>query len=190
MIADALVLKIREGDRVRSLSGLLAIGVNAEGCREILGLQIGDSESEGSWTTFFAWLKRRGLSGVDLVVSDAHGGLVHAVHRHFQGATWQRCQTHFARDIGTLTPKALRQEVHDHLRSLFEAPDLATFLDLVIRFGWGGFLFGTQCDTHMTISHDEWILVESEGNLRAVLEAAERLSLTYKTIRGRQTFDA
>lgn len=126
VLADALVLKIREEDRVRSLSALLAIGVNAAGSREILGLQIGDSESEGSWTGFFGWLKRRGLSGVDLVVSDAHGGLVNAVQRHFQGATWQRCQTHFARDIGVVTPKALRQELHEHLRSLFAAPDLAT----------------------------------------------------------------
>lgn len=82
VIADALVLKVREDDRVRSLSALLAIGVNAAGHREILGLQIGDSESESSWTSFFAWLKRRGLAGVDLVVSDAHGGLVSAVQRH------------------------------------------------------------------------------------------------------------
>lgn len=126
VIADALVLKIREVDRVRSLSALLAIGVNAAGSREILGLQIGDSESEGSWTAFLGWLKRRGLSGVDLVVSDAHGGLVTAVQRHFQGATWQRCQTHFARDVGEATPKALRQELHEHLRSLFEAPDLTS----------------------------------------------------------------
>lgn len=126
VLADALVLKVREEDRVRALSALIAIGVNAAGHREILGLQLGDSESESSWTTFFAWLKRRGLAGVDLVVSDAHGGLVGAVQRHFQGATWQRCQTHFARDIGTATPKALRQELHEHLRSLFAAPDLAT----------------------------------------------------------------
>jgi putative transposase len=126
VLADALVLKVREGDRVRAVSALLAIGVNAAGHREILGLQLGDSESEGSWTAFFAWLKRRGLAGVDLVVSDAHGGLVSAVQRYFQGATWQRCQTHFARDLGNATPRALRQELHEHLRGLFMAPDLAT----------------------------------------------------------------
>ena len=126
VLVDALVLKVRDDERVRSLAGLVAIGVNAAGYREILGLQLGDSESEASWSDFFAWLKRRGLSGVDVVVSDAHGGLVNAVRRHFQGASWQRCQTHLTRDILEATPKALRQELHEHLRSLFEAPDAAT----------------------------------------------------------------
>lgn len=126
VLVDALVLKVREDERVRGLSGLVAIGVNADGFREILGLQLGDSESEASWSSFFSWLKRRGLSGVDLVVSDAHGGLVNAVRRQFQGCTWQRCQTHFTRDILQATPKAVRTEVHEHLRSLFEAPDPAT----------------------------------------------------------------
>jgi putative transposase len=126
VLVDALVLKVREDERVRALSGLLAIGVNADGSREILGLQLGDSESEASWSSFLGGLKRRGLSGVDLVVSDAHGGLVNAIQRHFQGATWQRCQTHLTRDVLEVTPKAVRDELHEHLRSLFEAPDLAT----------------------------------------------------------------
>jgi putative transposase len=81
VLADALVVKVREQDRVRALAALIAIGINAAGYREILGIQLGDSESEGSWTTSFAWLKRRGLSGVDLVVSDAHTSLVAAVQR-------------------------------------------------------------------------------------------------------------
>ncbi len=68
VLVDALVLKVREDERVRALSGLLAIGVNAAGSREILGLHLGDSESEASWSGFLGWLKRRGLSGVDLVV--------------------------------------------------------------------------------------------------------------------------
>jgi putative transposase len=126
VLVDALMLKVRENERVRSLAGLVAIGVNASGYREILGLQVGDSESQASWSDFIAWLKRRGLSGVDLVVSDAHGGLVNAVQRHFQGCSWQRCQTHLTRDILEATPKTLRQELHEHLRTLFEAPDPAT----------------------------------------------------------------
>jgi putative transposase len=65
VLADALVIKVREQERVRTLAALIAIGINATGYREILGIQLGDSESEGSWSTFFAWLKRRGLSGVD-----------------------------------------------------------------------------------------------------------------------------
>jgi putative transposase len=126
VVADALVVKVREQERVRALSALIAIGLNAAGYREILGIQLGDSESEGSWSSFFTWLKRRGLSGIDLVVSDAQTGLVAAVQRHFQGATWQRCQTHLAGDVLEAAPKGVRQELHEHLRALFEAPDLPT----------------------------------------------------------------
>ena len=126
VLVDALVLKVRDGERVRALAGLLAIGINAAGSREILGLQLGDSKSEASWSSFLGGLKRRGLSGVHLVVSDAHGGLVNAIARHFQGATWQRCQTHLTRDVLEAAPKALRDELHAHLRPLFEAPDAAT----------------------------------------------------------------
>jgi putative transposase len=126
VLADALVVKVREQERVRALATLIAIGVNAAGYREILGIQLGDSESEGSWSTFFAWLKRRGLSGVDLVVSDAHTGLLAAVQRHFQRCSWQRCQTHLAGDVLEAAPKRVRPELHEHLRALFEAPDLPT----------------------------------------------------------------
>lgn len=99
VIVDALVLKVRKGGRVRSQSVLLAVGINQGGYREVLGLEVGDSESEDSWSEFFAWLKARGLDGVDLVVSDDHAGLVKAVLKHFQGASWQRCQTHLTRNI-------------------------------------------------------------------------------------------
>lgn len=92
VIVDAIYLRIRKNGRVVSQSALIAIGINAKGYREILGLMIGDSESESSWSEFLAWLKGRGLKGVDLVVSDDHGGPVKAIRRHFQGASWQRCQ--------------------------------------------------------------------------------------------------
>jgi len=75
VIVDALQLKIRKGGCVIPQSAVLAVGVNAEGYREVLGLMIGDSESEASWSEFFTWLKQRGLTGVDLVVSDHHGGV-------------------------------------------------------------------------------------------------------------------
>jgi putative transposase len=92
VLVDALMIKVREGGQVRACSALIASGINEAGYREILGLQLGDSESERSWTAFFRWLKGRGLHGVDLVVSDHHGGLTSAVQVQFQGATWQRCQ--------------------------------------------------------------------------------------------------
>jgi putative transposase len=126
VLVDALVLKIREGGRVRARSALLAIGVNTAGYREILGLQLGDSESERSWVEHFVWLKGRGLTGVDLVVSDSHGGLVNAVRLQFQGATWQRCQTPLSAHVSDATPKARQDEVHRRVRAIFEAPDTET----------------------------------------------------------------
>ena len=126
VLVDALVLKIREGGRVRARSALLAIGVNEAGYREILGLQLGDSESERSWIEYFVWLKGRGLCGVDLVVSDAHGGLVNAVRLQFQGATWQRCQTHLSANVSDAAPKALQEALHRRVRAIFEAPDIET----------------------------------------------------------------
>ena len=126
VVVDALVLKIREDGRVRSRAVMIAIGINAEGHREILGIMLGDSESEASWSEFFAWLKGRELRGVDLIVSDHHGGLVRAVRSHFQGVTWQRCQTHFMRNILDATPKALQEEVYRSARAILDAPDIKT----------------------------------------------------------------
>jgi len=123
VIVDALVLKVREESRVRSRGALIGIGVNTDGYREVLGLMLGDSESEASWSEFFGWLKSRGLRGVDLIVSDDHGGLVRAIRRNFQGVTWQRCQTHFLRNILDATPKALQDEVHSRVRAILDAPD-------------------------------------------------------------------
>jgi len=105
MIVDALYIDIREDNQVRSRAMLIAIGVNENGHREILGVQIGDSESEESWGQFFASLKARGLKGVDVTTSDNHGGLVKAAKKYFQGMMWQRCQVHFLRNIINATPK-------------------------------------------------------------------------------------
>ncbi len=136
LLVDALVIRVRKDGRVRLSSVLLATGINREGYREILGFMLGDSESDASWSEFFGRPKARGLKGVDLVVSDDHKGLVRAVETHFQGATWQRCQTHFVRNILDACPKALQSELHGRLRLIFDAPDLATarrFMDEVIR---------------------------------------------------------
>ncbi|MGH7484940.1 MAG: IS256 family transposase [bacterium] len=99
LIIDAMVIKVRRDEAVRPMSALICSGVNAEGNREILGVKIGDSESLASWDDTLGWLKARGLSGVDLVVSDAHSGLIKAVQKHFQGALWQRCQVHLLRNV-------------------------------------------------------------------------------------------
>jgi transposase-like protein len=102
-------------------------------------MRIGDSESEASWSEFFAWLKKRGLSGVDLAVSDGQQGLVKVIHTPFQGATWQRCQTHVIRNLVDACPKALHGERQARVRLIVEAPDLATarrlLVELVNDFG-------------------------------------------------------
>jgi len=126
LMVDALVIKICKDHQVRSRRVLLAIGVNQEGYREVLGIQIGDSESEASWSDFFIWLKERGLNGVDFVTSDDHKGLKKAIEIQLQGATWQRCQTHFMKNILDVTPKALQDEIHSKVRGIFEAADLST----------------------------------------------------------------
>lgn len=126
VLVDALVLKVQEEGRVRSRGVMVAVGINTEGYREILGLMLGDSESESSWSEFFAWLKNRNLRGLELIISDDHCGLVKAIRSHFQGVTWQRCQTHFLRNIMDAAPKSVREELYPHVRAILDAPDIGS----------------------------------------------------------------
>ncbi|MDW7662634.1 MAG: IS256 family transposase [Bacillota bacterium] len=123
LVVDALYLKVRVDHRVQSRGLLIAIGVNEEGYREVIGFQIANTESENSWSDFFESLKERGLKDVHLVTSDHHKGLVNAIQKQFQGATWQRCQTHFSRNMLDQTPKSLQSELKEDLRQLYEAID-------------------------------------------------------------------
>lgn len=133
IMVDALYIKVREAERVRSRGVLVGYGVNDEGHREILGLKVGDSESEQTWNDYFSWLKARGLHGLDIVISDNHGGLVSAIRQQFQGVTWQRCQTHFMRNILDAAPKALKEELYSQVRSIFDASDPQTARMLLNR---------------------------------------------------------
>ena len=126
LIVDALYLKVREDGRVRSRGLMIASGINESGHREILGLMLGDTESEESWTEFFVSLKNRGLRSMEILVSDNHSGLVKAVRKQFQGVTWQRCQTHFMRNVLGATPKHMRNEVYQKVRAILDAPDTPT----------------------------------------------------------------
>jgi transposase-like protein len=139
VLVDGLVIKVREGGRVRAQSALIASGISAEGQREILGFWIGDSESEATWSAFFRSLKERGLAGVELVVSDSHAGLVKALETQFQGASWQRCQTHLTRNLSDACPKAVWPDLYPRLQAMFRAPDLAAARklrdDLLDQFG-------------------------------------------------------
>ncbi|RME45128.1 MAG: IS256 family transposase [Chloroflexi bacterium] len=121
LLVDALYVKVREQERVVTKAALLVSGINAEGYREVLGIRMGDSESEGFWRDLFDWLKQRGLEGVAFVVSDEHKGLVNAIRRCFQGAIWQRCQVHFLRNVLTHTPARHKAAMTEGLKRIFRA---------------------------------------------------------------------
>ena len=121
--ADALVLKVREGGRVVPVHALVATGVNADGHREILGVQVTTSEDGAGWLVFFRDLTARGLSGVKLVTSDAHAGLVAAIGATIPGAAWQRCRTHYAANLMSATPKSSWPWVKALLHSIYDQPD-------------------------------------------------------------------
>jgi transposase-like protein len=121
--ADALVLKVREGGRVVNVHALVATGVNADGHREILGLQVTSAEDGAGWLAFFRDLTARGLTGVQLVTSDAHRGLVEAIGAALPGAAWQRCRTHYAANLMAVTPKTAWTWVRALLHSVYEQPD-------------------------------------------------------------------
>lgn len=134
LLVDALYLKVREEGRVRSRGVMIAIGINDAGYREVLGLMLGDTESEESWTEFFLSLKNRGLRGMEILVSDNHSGLVKAVKKQFQGVTWQRCQTHFMRNVLGAAPKHKRDEIYQKVRSILDATDIQTARYLLQQF--------------------------------------------------------
>ncbi len=120
---DALTQKVREGGRVINVAVVIATGVNNEGKRESLGFDVITTEDGAGWTAFLRSLVARGLSGVALVVSDDHKGLKAAIGAVLPGATWQRCRTHFARNLLTRVPKASQGMVATLVRTIFEQPD-------------------------------------------------------------------
>jgi putative transposase len=120
---DATFVKVREQGRVVSMAVVIAIGVRATGEREVLGLDVGPSEDGAFWLQFLRSLVERGLSGVQLVISDAHEGLKGALSAALQGAAWQRCRVHFVRNALTLVPKTAAQMVAATIRTVFVQPD-------------------------------------------------------------------
>ena len=123
VLVDALTQKVREGGRIVNVAVVIATGVNADGHREILGLDVITSEDGAGWTAFLRSLVARGLSGVALVISDAHEGLKAAIEAVLPGSCWQRCRTHFMRNLLTRVPKVHQSLVATLVRSIFEQPD-------------------------------------------------------------------
>ena len=121
--ADALTMKVREGGRVVNAVVLVATGVNADGHREVLGVKVATAETKEAWNVFFADLVARGLTGVRLVTSDAHAGLVEAIAANLPGATWQRCRTHYAANLMSTCPKSSWPALKAMLHSVYDQID-------------------------------------------------------------------
>jgi transposase-like protein len=126
LMLDALVVKVREAGRICNVAAVHAVGVSADGRRESLGLDLITVEDGAGWTAFLRGLVARGLSGVVLVTSDAHQGLVDAIAATLPGTSWQRCRTHFVRNLLTRVPKAAGPAVATMVRSIFAQPDAAS----------------------------------------------------------------
>ncbi len=126
VMLDALVIKVRESGRIVNACVVHATAVNHDGYRESLGLDIVTSEDGAAWVGFLRGLVARGLSGVQLVTSDAHPGLVDAIRSTLPGASWQRCRTHFMRNLLTRVPKAMQRAVATSVRTIFDQPDAVT----------------------------------------------------------------
>jgi putative transposase len=122
VFVDARYEKVRVDHKVVSQGVLIVSAVRDDGMREILGVEVADTESEATYHDLFRSLKRRGLSGVQLVISDDHEGLKAAIARHFQGASHQRCQVHYARNLLGMVGYARRKELASDLRAIFAAP--------------------------------------------------------------------
>jgi len=126
---DALTIKVREAGRTVNVHALVAVGVNADGGREVLGVDVAASEDGAGWLGFLRSLTARGLSGVRLVVSDAHRGLVDAIGATLPGASGQRCRTHYLRNLLTKVPRSAQPWVATMVRTIFDQPDAASVRD-------------------------------------------------------------
>ena len=125
---DATYHKVRVDGRVVSQATVVAIGVTGEGDRQILGIDVGASEERSFWTAFLRSLVKRGLAGVQLVISDAHEGLKQAIKTVLGGVAWQRCRVHFMRNLLARVPHSLREPVAAIVRTIFAQPDHASAL--------------------------------------------------------------
>lgn len=123
LFADATYVKARVAGRVVSRAVVIVTGVSADGNREVLGIDVGDSEDGAFWTAFMRSLRARGLNGVKLVISDAHTGLKAAIAAVFSGAAWQRCRVHFMRNVLAKVPKASADMVLAAIKTVFAQPD-------------------------------------------------------------------
>ena len=121
VFVDATYLKTRENHRIVSKAFMVAVATNSEGKREIIGFDVYDNESNDTWFMFMESLKKRGLTGLKMITSDAHPGIIYAISKTFPSVAWQRCQTHFSRNIIEKTPKKYQKGLHSELLEMYNA---------------------------------------------------------------------
>jgi len=187
---DATYCKARVNRRVVSQAVVVAVGVSADGRREVLGFDVGDSEDGAFWTAFLRSLKARGLGGVQLVISDAHEGLKTAIASVLLGSAWQRCRVHFARNLLAQVPKGSAEMVAAAVRTIFAQPDAAHVreqLEVIAtmlgrQFPKVGTMLRGAADevtafADFPVAHDEWQVSER----RYLSEASMALPTTKPT---------
>ena len=121
VMVDATYFKVREDHRVKSKALMIALATDLSGNREILGFDVYDNESNGTWKSFFESLKTRGLHGVRMITSDAHDGILYGISETYPEVPWQRCQTHFSRNIIDKAPKQYQTAIHDALNDMYNS---------------------------------------------------------------------
>ena len=181
---DATYLKQREGGRIVSVAAIIAVAVNTDGKREIVGLHIGPSEAETFWSTFLKSLVRRGLHGVKLVISDAHEGLKAAIRR-VMASSWQRCRVHWMRNALSYVPKGQQSMAAAALRQAFIQPDRASASQTLrhvadqLRGKWpklGAFIDESEADvlTHMDFPAQHRSKIHSTNPLERLNKEVKR----------------
>ena len=124
LMVDATYFKVRENHRVTSKALMVALATDLEGHRDIIGFEVYDSETKESWKTFLESLKARGLHGLRVITSDAHEGIIYGISKTYPEVPWQRCQTHFSRNIMDKAPKQYQTAIHDALSAMYNATTL------------------------------------------------------------------
>ena len=182
---DALVVKCREGGRTVNVCVVHAVGVNKDGFRESLGLDVVTAEDGAAWLAFMRGLVARGLAGVKLASSDAHPGLVDAIAATLPGACWQRCRTHFMRNLLTQVPKSAQGFVATMVRTIFAQPDADTVHEqhartvdqLQVRFPAAAALLeeaGTDLLAFTSFSKEHWRQLWSNNSLERLNKEIRR----------------
>jgi len=158
LFLDARYEKVRAEHRIVDMAVLVAIGVNEEGRREVLAVDVAHGESKATWSEFLEGLVDRGLGGVQLITSDAHAGLAEARKEHFSGVMWQRCQRHFLMNVLERVPKAMETRIHRALRRIWDEADSYP----EARTELGALAQGLD-EAHPELA--EWLEVEGEETL-------------------------